>query len=106
MSGLRAVSAVALAAGMLALGLLAAAGAAPYPPPTEGDFVMRDFRFTTGELLPELRLHYRAFGTPRTDEHGVVRNAALILHGTGGSGASLVRPEFAGELFAPGQALD
>jgi len=56
--------------------------------------------------LPRLRIHYRSFGTPRQDAHGVVRNAVLILHGTGGSGASLVREEFAGELFGPGQLLD
>ena len=79
---------------------------ANYPPPAEGDFLIRDFRFASGESLPELRLHYRTFGTPRADAHGVVRNAVLILHGTGGSGASLVRAEFAGELFGPGQPLD
>ena len=67
---------------------------------------MKDFRFASGESLPELRIHYRSFGTPRADAHGVVRNAVLILHGTGGSGASLVREEFAGELFGPGQPLD
>jgi homoserine O-acetyltransferase len=79
---------------------------ANYPPPAEGDFLIRDFRLASGESLPELRLHYRTFGTPRADAHGVVRNAVLILHGTGGSGASLVRAEFAGELFGPGQPLD
>src|SRR5256886_16201748 len=51
-------------------------------------------------------MHYRTFGAPRADARGVVRNAVLILHGTGGSGASLVRAEFAGELFAAGQPLD
>jgi homoserine O-acetyltransferase len=82
------------------------AQAASYPAPTEGDFTVKDFRFTSGESLPQLRIHYRSFGTPRPDAHGVVRNAVLILHGTGGSGASLVREEFAGELFGPGQLLD
>jgi len=80
--------------------------AANYPPPAEGDFIARDFRFTSGETLPELRIHYRTFGQPRTDRNGVVRNAVLIMHGTGGSGASLLRDEFAGELFGPGQLLD
>jgi homoserine O-acetyltransferase len=80
--------------------------AASYPAPTEGDFTVKDFRFASGESLPQLRIHYRSFGTPRQDAHGVVRNAVLILHGTGGSGASLVREEFAGELFGPGQLLD
>jgi len=92
---------------MLTLGMMAAvAAAAPYPAPTEADVILHDFRFTSGESLPELRLHYRALGTPRTDPQGLVRNAVLILHGTGGSGASLMRPEFAGELFGPGQPLD
>ena len=90
------------------LGVLAAGGALAdsYPPPTEGDFLAKDFHFSSGETLPQLRIHYRAFGAPRTDAHGVVRNAVLILHGTGGSGASLVRAEFAGELFGAGQPLD
>ena len=88
------------------LPVCAAALAANYPAPTEGDFVVRDFKFVSGESLPQLRIHYRAFGQPRTDSHGVVRNAVLILHGTGGSGASLVRDDFAGELFGPGQPLD
>ena len=84
----------------------AAAAAESYPPPREADYALRSFTFASGETLPELRLHYRTFGTPRRDAHGVVRNAVLILHGTGGSGQSLVRAEFAGELFAPGQPLD
>ncbi len=90
---------------------LSAAGAraeqpAAYPPASEGDFLSRDFHFTSGETLPQLRIHYRTFGTPRRDAHGVVRNAVLIVHGTGGTGASLVRAEFAGQLFGPGQPLD
>ncbi len=93
---------VSLSAALLA----ARAVGANYPSPAEGDFLIRDFRFVSGESLPELRVHYRTLGTPRTDGRGVVRNAVLILHGTGGSGASLMRAEFAGELFAPGQPLD
>jgi len=92
--------------GLLAALLAAPAMGASYPPPAEGDFLIRDFRFASGESLPELRMHYRTFGTPRADARGVVRNAVLILHGTGGSGASLVRAEFAGELFGAGQPLD
>lgn len=88
------------------LPLWTASAAASYPPPVEGDFITRDFRFTSGESLPELRIHYCTFGQPRADRNGVVRNAVLIMHGTGGSGASLVRDEFAGELFGPGQPLD
>jgi homoserine O-acetyltransferase len=95
-----------LGVSLLAALFAARAVGANYPPPAEGEFLIRDFRFASGESLPELRLHYRTFGTPRADAHGVVRNAVLILHGTGGSGASLVRAEFAGELFGPGQPLD
>ena len=87
-------------------GSVAAGAEASYPPPVQGDFLLKDFRFASGESLPELRIHYRTLGTPRADAHGVVHNAVLILHGTGGSGASLVRAEFAGELFAAGQPLD
>ena len=105
------MSAPGSARGAVLTGLLAALLAAPatgasYPPPAEGDFLIRDFRFASGESLPELRMHYRTFGTPRADARGVVHNAVLILHGTGGSGASLVRAEFAGELFGAGQPLD
>ena len=97
---------VVLGVSLVAALFAARAVGANYPPPAEGDFLIRDFRFASGASLPELRLHYRTFGTPRADAHGVVRNAVLILHGTGGSGASLVRAEFAGELFGPGQPLD
>jgi len=79
---------------------------APYPAPVPGDFVIRDFGFATGERLPELRMHYRTIGQPKTDEKGVVRNAVLILHGTTGSGSQFLSPAFANELFGPGQLLD
>jgi homoserine O-acetyltransferase/O-succinyltransferase len=93
---------------LLAL-LTAAVLAAPQtsiPSPTEGDFVIRNFRFTSGETLPELRMHYRTLGTPRRDSEGMVRNAVLILHGTGGTGAQFIGANFARELFGPGQPLD
>ena len=80
--------------------------AADYPEPTPGDHVLRDFRFASREVLPELRVHYRTLGTPRRGDDGRVRNAVLILHGTTGSGANFLRPEFAGELFGAGQPLD
>ena len=86
--------------------LVARTSVAQYPTPDEGDFVLKDFLFTSGERLPELRVHYRTIGSPRRDAQGVVRNAVLVLHGTGGSGASFLRPEFAGELFAKGMLLD
>ncbi|MBA2270807.1 MAG: alpha/beta fold hydrolase [Chthoniobacterales bacterium] len=84
----------------------AAARAADYPAPVEGNFVLRDFRFASGQNLPELRIHYRTIGEPKKDATGTVRNAVLITHGTTGSGAQFIRPEFAGELFGAGQLLD
>src|SRR2546422_1749064 len=81
--------------------------AADYPTPTEGDFTIRNFKFTAGETLPELRLHYRTIGNPEKDAQGKTTNAVLIMHGTTGSGAQFVpRPEFADELFGEGQPLD
>ena len=71
-----------------------------------GDFFISDFAFHSGEVLPELRLHYRTLGEPRRDAQGSVRNAVLILHGTTGSGQQFLRESFAGELFGPGQLLD
>jgi homoserine O-acetyltransferase/O-succinyltransferase len=77
-----------------------------YPAPVEGDFLLNNFQFASGESLPALRIHYRTLGQPVRDEHGVVRNAVLILHGTGASGERFIDPEFAGELFGAGQPLD
>ncbi len=93
----------------LSLSILAAgfASAADYPAPTEGDYTIRDFKFTSGETLPELRLHYRTIGKPEKDAQGKTTNAVLIMHGTTGSGAQFVpRPEFADQLFAKGHPLD
>jgi homoserine O-acetyltransferase len=87
--------------------VMAAPGlSADYPDPTQADFVMKDFKFASGETLPELRIHYRTLGTAERGPDGVVKNAVLIMHGTGGSGANFINPVFAGELFGPGQPLD
>jgi homoserine O-acetyltransferase len=97
------------AALVLATILLQSPGAAQAPQTpqaTEGDFVIRDFTFNSGETLPELRMHYRTYGTPKKDAQGVVRNAVLIMHGTGGTGGQFTGRGFAGELFLPGQPLD
>jgi homoserine O-acetyltransferase len=75
-------------------------------PADTGSFVMRDFRFASGEVLPELRIHYRTLGHPRTRPGGQTRNAVLILHGTGGSGQGFLSRTYGGELFGPGQPLD
>jgi homoserine O-acetyltransferase len=76
-----------------------AALAADYPAPKQGDFIARDFKFHTGETMPELRLHYTTVGEP-------TGQPVLVLHGSGGSAASMLTPAFAGELFGPGQPLD
>lgn len=80
--------------------------AANYPTPQEGDFIVRDFQFKSGEALPELNLHYTTIGTPLRDQAGIVRNAVLLLHGTTGSRQFFLRPQFSDVLFGPGQPLD
>jgi homoserine O-acetyltransferase/O-succinyltransferase len=73
--------------------------AADYPAPKQGDWIARDFKFHTGETMPELRLHYTTIGEP-------TGQPVLVLHGSGGSAASMLTPAFAGELFGAGQPLD
>jgi len=77
-----------------------------YPQQFEGDWNVPDFTFHSGEKLPQLRLHYITLGSPERDAAGHVRNAVLILHGTGGIGRSFLSTEFGGELFGKGQPLD
>jgi homoserine O-acetyltransferase len=76
-----------------------AALAADYPTPQQGDWIAKDFKFHTGQTVPELRLHYTTIGEP-------TGQPVLVLHGSGGSAASMLTPTFAGELFGPGQPLD
>ena len=78
---------------------VAAASAADYPSPRQADWITRNFRFHTGEVIPELKLHYTTVGAP-------TGQPVLVLHGTGGSAASMLTPDWAGELFGPGQPLD
>ena len=80
--------------------------AADYPAPKEGTFVVKDFTFKSGERMAEVKLHYYTLGTPQKDSHGTVRNAVLILHGTGGAGTQFLSQNFGGVLFGPGQLLD
>lgn len=72
----------------------------------QGDFVARKVTFADGEYLDEVRLHYTTLGSPRKDAAGTVRNAVLILHGTGGTGRGFLSPTFAGGAFGPGKVLD
>jgi len=90
-------SRAALSAALMLVSVTAMA--ADYPAPKEGDWVAKDFKFHTGEVMPELKLHYTTVGEPNGQP-------VLVLHGSGGSAASMLTPSFAGELFGPGQPLD
>ena len=78
----------------------------PTGPPTTASFDIPNFRFTTGETLPTLHLHYLTLGTPHRNATGHTDNAILLLHGTGGNAHSLLNPVFSDVLFGPGQPLD
>jgi len=91
--------------------LLAAAALAAAPPATkwpthEADVILKDFRFRDGESLPNLRIHYTTLGSPHRNADGQIDNAVMALHGTGGDGKQFLRPQFADELYGPGQPLD
>jgi homoserine O-acetyltransferase/O-succinyltransferase len=103
------MSACAISAGLCCAAGGAASAPAPAPEskrPLDGDFILHDFHFASGETLPELRMHYTFFGRPHKDSSGRVDNAVLVLHGTGGSGRGLVNDRFSGVLFQKGQLLD
>ena len=85
---------------LTALSLSLSLTATPVPVPHEADFTVQNFTFASGETLPSLKLHYTTLGTPRGN------NAVLIMHGTGGTGKAFLSPQFAGQLFGPGQVLD
>ena len=76
------------------------------PRPCEGDYIAKNYTFTTGETLPEVRIHYTTVGTPVKDASGIVRNAVIVMHGTGGSGRRISSPSFGGILYKPGGLLD
>jgi len=93
----------------LLLAMLALAGVsatAEIPKPQSGDALFNNFVFQDGESLRQLTLHYQTLGTPHRDKSGHVDNAVLLLHGTGGTGAQFLRPQFAGTLLVPGGLLD
>jgi homoserine O-acetyltransferase len=98
-----------LGATVTAMVVMAMPCSAQQPPTfatTEGDFVIHNFQFHSGESLPELRLHYTSLGKPVKDAAGHTTNAVLILHGTGGTGHQFLLPQFANVLFGPGELLD
>lgn len=88
----------------------AAAQAATVPaktwPTREGDVVLKDFHFHDGESLSEVRIHYTTLGAPHRNAAGEIDNAVMVLHGTGGDGHQFLRPQFADQLYGPGQSLD
>ncbi len=92
-----------LLAAILSCGVAAAGHAQSF---RGNDYIAKNFKFESGETLPELRLHYITLGQPRKDAAGVVRNAVIVVHGTTGSGNAFTSRTFAGELFGPGQILD
>lgn len=99
---------MSLVAAVIALALQ---GAPQSPPgqqyaPAEADYVARNFEFRSGERLDEVRIHYQTLGRPHRGRGGRIDNAVLLLHGTGGSGRQFLSPQFANELFGPGQPLD
>jgi homoserine O-acetyltransferase len=98
-----------LASLVLALALQASPAAAPAPQQwhtAEADFVAHNVRFGTGETLPDVRIHYSTLGQPHRNAHGDIDNAVMLLHGTGGTGHQFLAPQFANELYGPGQPLD
>jgi homoserine O-acetyltransferase/O-succinyltransferase len=95
---------------MLAVFVALAAQAAAPPrqtwPTREQDVVLKDFRFRDGESLPSVKMHVTTLGTPHRNKAGQIDNAVMVLHGTGGDGKQFLRPQFADELYGPGEPLD
>jgi homoserine O-acetyltransferase len=101
------LSSILLAAAAVLAASPAAAAAVDYAAQMkQGDAVLRDFKFAGGARLPALNIHYATLGTPRRDAAGEIVNAVMVLHGTGGSGQQFLSPQFAQELYGPGQPLD
>jgi homoserine O-acetyltransferase len=97
---------LALTVVCLLMSLASALAETGWPNQREGDFIVKDFRFASGEVLPELKLHYTTLGTPKHNAAGEIVNAVLLLHGTSSTGKMWLEPSLANELFAPGQPLD
>src|SRR6185437_8190336 len=97
MRALRTIASCVFAAALASISF--AALAADYPAPKQGDWIAKDFKFHTGDVMPELRMHYTTIGEP-------TGQPILVLHGSGGSAASMLTPAFAGELYGPGQPFD
>jgi homoserine O-acetyltransferase/O-succinyltransferase len=96
----------ALAAALLALAASQALAQTKWPNQREDDFLIKDFRFKSGETIAELKLHYTALGTPKRNAAGEITNAVILLHGTSSDGKAWLMPSLADELFVPGAPLD
>lgn len=97
-----------LVAALLVVAIGGHAGSAPaaYPDQREADLIVKDFRFASGETLPEVRLHYTTLGTPHRNDDGEIDNAVLVLHGTTGTGKAYLIPTLGPQLFGEGAPLD
>ena len=89
-----------------ALAILSAPGLAENWPSTDGEVMLKNFTFTSGEKMPEVKMHYTTLGSPHKNRKGEIDNAIMVLHGTGGSGKQFLQPQFADELYGPGQPFD
>ncbi len=91
---------------LAAFALLATPALAETWPSADGEVVLKNFTFTSGEKLPEVKMHYTTLGSPHKNRKGEIDNAIMVLHGTGGSGKQFLSPQFADELYGPGQPFD
>src|SRR6202049_2762620 len=98
--------ALCLVPGRLSAQSTQTASESPFSDRTEGDFIIKDFHFNSGEVLPELRLHYVTLGTPHRNSSGQIDNAVLLLHSTGSDTTEFFDPDFSGPLYGAGQSLD
>ena len=96
----------ALAAVALSLCATSALAQTTWPNQRDNYYVLKDFRFASGETIPELKMHYVTLGTPKKNAAGEIVNGVILLHGTSGSGRSWFLPSLANELYAKGQPLD
>jgi homoserine O-acetyltransferase len=91
---------------LIILALASAAGAQSFPAPERHDFVVRNFRFQSGESLPEVRIHYRTIGTPARDAKGRITNGVMVLHGSSGDAGQVLAASFTEPLLSKGGPLD
>ena len=89
-----------------ALAFLATPALAETWPSSDGEVLLKNFTFRSGEKLSEMRMHFTTLGSPHKNRRGEIDNAIMVLHGTGGTGKQFLQPQFADELYGPGQPFD